>query len=63
MTTKTTVQITKPPIGLIPHKFWMQTRQVDIQQAIARYEHKDVNKPVPECWREELEMLKLEIDQ
>ena len=60
MTTKTTVQITKPPIGLIPHKFWMQTRQVDIQQAIKRFE--DTDNAIPECWREELEALKLEIE-
>ena len=55
-------QITPEPQGLTSHKLWMQTRLVDINQAIARYEHKDVNKPVPECWREELEALKLEIE-
>ena len=55
-------QIKVEPVGLVSHKLWMQTRQVDIQQAIARYEHKDVNKAVPECWREELEALKLEIE-
>ncbi len=62
MTAKTQIQIVPEPMPLICHKLWMQTRLVDINQAIARYEHKDVNKPVPECWREELEALKIEIE-
>ncbi len=59
MTTKTQIQIVPEPQGLISHKLWMQTRLVDIKQAIKRFE--DANKVVPECWREELEALKIEI--
>ena len=48
------------PQGLTSHKLWMQTRLVDIKQAIERYE--EAGHAIPECWREELEMLKLEIE-
>ena len=53
-------QIKVDPQGLVSHKLWMQTRQVDIEQAIKRFE--DADNEIPECWREELEALKVEID-
>ena len=56
MSDKVPVKVT----GLVSHDLWMKTRLVDIKQAIKRFE--DANKPVPECWREELEALKLEIE-
>ena len=52
-------QIKVEPVGLVSRKLWLQTRQVDIEQAIKRFE--DADNAIPECWREELEVLKLEI--
>jgi len=53
--------ITAAPVGLIKHTLWMQTRLVDIKQAIERYEK--AGRDIPEVWVEESEMLKIEIDQ
>ena len=52
--------ITAAPMPLISRKLWLQTRLVDIEQAIVRFDLADI--AIPECWREELEMLKIEID-
>ena len=53
-------QIKKPPIGLIPRKLWLEVRLVDIKQAIDRYT--EAGQDIPEAWREESELLKIEID-
>ena len=53
-------QIKVDPQGLVGRKLWLQTRQVDIQQAIKRFDW--ASRAIPECWREELEALKLEIE-
>lgn len=49
----------KPPIGLMPYKFWLEynpdpspddllQRKYDLDMAIARY--KQVNLPIPNNW-------------
>jgi len=48
------------PVGLIKHTLWMQTRLVDIKQAIERYT--EAGRDIPEVWVEESEMLKIEIE-
>lgn len=53
--------ITAPPMPLIKRRLWLQTRQVDIEQVIKRFEN--AKQDIPEEWREELELLKIEIDQ
>ena len=53
-------QIKPEPQGLISRKLWLQTRQVDIEQAIVRWDLSA--KAIPEAWREELKALKLEIE-
>ena len=53
-------QIKPEPVGLMEHKLWMDLRQVNIEQAIKRFE--DADNAIPDCWREELEALKVEIE-
>ena len=53
-------QVTPKPVPLMSHAIWMALRQVNIEQAIKRFE--DAKTAIPECWREELEALKLEIE-
>lgn len=60
MTAKTTVQVIPEPQGLISHKLWMQTRLVDIRQAIERY--RLAGKEIPMAWRDEQELLIIEIE-
>ena len=60
MTAKTQVQIVAKPVPLMPHAIWMDLRQVNIEQAIKRFE--DADEAVPECWRSELANLKDEIE-
>lgn len=45
----------KPPIGLMPEKIWKDSRKVEIQEAIARYEKAGL--PVPKEWIDELNKL------
>lgn len=42
----------KPPIGLRPRIIWLNEREMEITEAIERYQ--EVGKEVPEVWRMEL---------
>lgn len=44
-----------PPLGLMPHKIWVEHRKVEIEAAILRYIV--VNKEVPQKWVEELQWI------
>jgi hypothetical protein len=45
----------KPPLGLMPHKMWIEHRIGGIVDAMARY--RAVNKAIPQEWEDELVML------
>lgn len=45
----------KPPLGLAPHKYWVQERLTNINNAIARY--METNTPIPAEWIEEYNKL------
>lgn len=42
----------KPPLGLIPHRVWVQRRILDILQAMSRYLEAD--QKIPQEWIDEL---------
>lgn len=42
----------KPPIGLRPRIIWLNEREMEITEAIERYQ--EAGKEVPEVWRMEL---------
>lgn len=46
----------KPPIGLMPHKFWVEERIQNILDAIDRYIQADMKIPIE--WIEEYNKLK-----
>jgi len=52
-------QIKTEPQGLISHKLWMETRLVDIRQAIERYNI--AGKECPRVWKTEHDNLVNEI--
>lgn len=49
------VKINKPPIGLMPLRFWQEGRQQDIKEAIVRYTLSGLT--IPQEWVEELRTL------
>ena len=55
------IQAEKPPLGIIPHRYWVEDRIREIYQAIIRYH--TVNKTVPNEWLEELITLQKEISE
>lgn len=55
------IQAEKPPLGLIPHRYWVEDRIREIYQAITRYN--TVNKLVPNEWLEELITLQKEVSE
>jgi hypothetical protein len=40
-----------PPLGIMPHKFWVERRVIDIVAAATRY--RDAGFPIPKEWQEE----------
>lgn len=46
----------QPPLGIMPHKIWVEIRITGLNDAIKRY--KKVNKPYPIQWKRELALLK-----
>lgn len=47
-------KVTKPPLGIIPMEFWVNTRMVNLRAAIARY--KAASLEVPAEWYVELNL-------
>jgi hypothetical protein len=47
--------IEKPPLGIMPRKFWEEKRAWDIMEAINRY--LQANTPIPSEWIEEYNEL------
>ena len=45
----------KPPLGLMPHKFWVEERITNILQAVNRYIEDD--REIPTEWIEEYNKL------
>lgn len=46
----------RPPLGIMPHKFWIEMRINDLEAAIVRYTV--ARMPVPKAWQRELDMLR-----
>lgn len=47
----------KPPLGIIPHKLWVEKRVIDIIHAASRF--KSAGLPIPQEWQDEyLELIK-----
>lgn len=49
----------KPPVGLMPRKFWLGRRLDDVQAAIDRY--RNAGFPVSPEWIEERDELAMEL--
>jgi hypothetical protein len=49
-----------PPLGIMPHKFWVEKRVTDIIEAAARF--RDAGVPVPQEWLDEYGKLIEELD-
>lgn len=57
---KMTKILPKPPLGLAPHKYWVEERLNNINNAIARY--MESNMPIPAEWIEEYNKLTEDIN-
>ena len=49
----------KPPLGIKPHKLWLEERFTDIHAAILRYAEAEI--PIPVKWAQEAEILTVQI--
>ena len=45
----------KPPLGIIPHRIWVEERIDELQGALRRYD--EASKPIPMTWVSELSDL------
>lgn len=45
----------KPPLGIMPHKIWVELRVQDLLEAMKRYS--ESNMVIPREWIEELQQL------
>lgn len=47
----------KPPLGIIPHRLWIEQRVIEIVNAATRY--RDAGFPIPKEWHDEyMELIK-----